>query len=228
MSFAPFLAEAAANGLAERVAASGLEFDRALDLDPLSHAKRTALNRCALSWSEAFLGEGETVRCSGSGYGLATSVLGLQVVNDLPGVLVQLRRLLAPDGMLAMALVGGESLRELRAAIAAAETEHWGGASPRVAPLVDVRDLGNLMQRAGFKKVVTDAERTTAQYSSFEALVRDLRANALTNTLASRNRRPLSRAVRDSTVAHYRQSHAAKAGGLCATFDIIYGVGYAP
>ena len=87
------------------------------------------------------------------------SALALQFVNDLPGALVQIRRALKPDGLFLAALLGGDTLTELRQAFAAAETEIEGGVSPRVAPFADVREMGALLQRAGFALPVTDVER---------------------------------------------------------------------
>ena len=97
---------------------------------------------------------------------LVVSALALQFVNDLPGVLVQIRRALKPDGLFLAALLGGETLTELREAFAAAESEIEGGVSPRVAPFADLRELGALLQRAGFALPVTDIDRLTVRYVS--------------------------------------------------------------
>ena len=106
---------------------------------------------------------------------LVVSALSLQSVNDLPGALVQIRRALKPDGLFLAALLGGDTLTELRESFAAAETEIEGGVSPRVAPFVDVRDLGALLQRAGFALPVTDVDRLTVRYATPFALMHDLR-----------------------------------------------------
>ena len=90
---------------------------------------------------------------------LVVSALALQFVNDLPGALVQICRALKPDGLLLAVLIGGDSLTELRSAFAAAEAEVEGGISPRVAPFADIRELGGLLQRAGFALPVVDSER---------------------------------------------------------------------
>ena len=119
-------------------------------------------------------------------------MLSLHAVNDLPGALLQLRRLLKPDGLFIAALFGGETLKELRAAFATAEDETLGGASPRVAPFADVRDLGGLLQRAGFTLPVADVERTVVRYRDLSRLFGDLRALGETNVLASRRTQGLS------------------------------------
>jgi len=227
MDHEPFLVCAAAEGIAERIESAMRSDGRALDLDSFPQSA-AILNRFGDIWSRAHLDENETVCCDESGFALATSVLGLHFVNDVPGVLMQLRRMLSPEGLFVGAMIGGESLRELRSAIAAAELEILGGTSPHVAPSVDVRDAGNLMQRAGFLRTVSDVERTTVLYKGFDDLIYDLRANALSNTLIARNRRPLSRRVRESAIAHYRRTHTESDGRLRATFDIIYCVGHAP
>ena len=153
-------------------------------------------------------------------YDLVVSTLALHWVNDLPGVLVQIRRALKPDGMFLGALFGGETLRELRAAFAGAESDTAGGVSPRVAPFADVRDLGGLLQRAGFALPVADVERTTVRYGDLLKLVADLRAHGQTNALIERSRKPLARATLAALVARYEP--------VVATFDIVYLTGWAP
>ena len=123
------------------------------------------------------------------------SALALQFVNDLPGTLIQIRRALKPDGLLLAALIGGDSLTELREAFAQAESEIEGGVSPRVAPFADLRELGALMQRAGFALPVIDSDRLTVRYDRCFALMRDLRRMGATNVLAERRRAPLKRAT---------------------------------
>ncbi len=126
---------------------------------------------------------------------LVVSALALQFVNDLPGTLIQIRRALKPDGLLLAALIGGDSLAELREAFAEAEAEVEGGVSPRVAPFADLRDLGALLQRAGFALPVTDVDRITVRYASPLDLLHDLRRMGATNALAERRRVPLRRAT---------------------------------
>ena len=120
---------------------------------------------------------------------LVVSALALQFVNDLPGTLIQIRRALKPDGLLLAAMIGGDSLTELRESFAEAESEIEGGISPRVAPFADVRDLGGLLQRAGFALPVVDADRLTVRYNSAVALMHDLRAMGASNVLSERRRR---------------------------------------
>ncbi|MEI9989786.1 MAG: methyltransferase domain-containing protein [Rhizomicrobium sp.] len=159
---------------------------------------------------------------------LITSNLALHAVNDLPGVLVQARRALKPDGLFLAALFGGETLTELRQSLAAAEIEIKGGVSPRVAPFADVRDLGGLLQRAGFALPVADVERTIVRYGDFMQLIRDLRAMGETNALVERSRKPMRRDMLAAALAHYARHFADPDGRLRATFDIVYLTGWAP
>ena len=126
---------------------------------------------------------------------LAVSALAFQFVNDLPGVLAQIRRALKPDGLLLAAMIGGDTLTELRQSFAAAEAECEGGVSPRVAPFADLRDVGALLQRAGFALPVTDVDRIVVRYDSAFALMADLRRMGATNILVERRRTPTRRAT---------------------------------
>lgn len=176
----------------------------------------------------AELGESETLVAPAAPYDLIVSVLGLHAVNDLPGALVQIRRALKPDGIFIGAMFGGDTLTELRQSLAAAESEVLGGISPRVSPFADVRDLGGLLQRAGFALPVADVERTVIRFSDFAALVRELRLMGETNALAERSRKPMRRDMLAATLAHYAEHFADSDGKLRATFDIVYLTGWAP
>jgi SAM-dependent methyltransferase len=159
---------------------------------------------------------------------LAVSALSLQFVNDLPGTLVQIRRALKPDGLFLAALVGGTSLAELREAFAAAEAEIEGGISPRVAPFVDVRELGALLQRAGFALPVTDVDRVVVRYASPLALFQDLRRMGATNVLVERRRTPLRRATLRRMMEIYKARFSDSDGRVRATFEIVWLSGWAP
>ena len=156
------------------------------------------------------------------------SALVLQLVNDLPGALVQIRRALKPDGLFLAALIGGETLTELRQSFAAAESEVEGGASPHVAPFADLRELGALLQRAGFALPVTDVDRLTARYDSVFGLMRDLRRMGATNALHARRRTPLKRATLMRMAEIYAERFADSDGRVHATFEIIWLSGWAP
>jgi SAM-dependent methyltransferase len=159
---------------------------------------------------------------------LAVSLLALQTVNDLPGALVQMRRALKDDGLLIAALIGGETLTELRQSLTLAESELLGGASPRVAPFVDVRALGGLAQRAGLALPVVDLDRAVVRYPDMFALIADLRAMGATNALSARSRKPLRREVFARAAAEYAERFADPDGRLRATFDLLWLAAWAP
>ncbi len=159
---------------------------------------------------------------------LVVSGLALQVVNDLPGVLVQVRRALKPDGLFLAALLGGDTLTELRQSFAAAESELDGGVSPRVAPFADVREIGALLQRAGFALPVTDVDRITVRYATPFGLLRDLRRMGAANPLVERRRVPLRRATLMRAMEVYAERFADPDGKVRATFDIVWLSGWSP
>lgn len=159
---------------------------------------------------------------------LAVSGLALHLVNDLPGALVQIRRALKPDGLLLAALLGGATLTELRHAWLAAEAEVTGGASPRVAPFADVRDLGALLQRAGFALPVVDSEIVTVTYATPLALMRELKAMGASNMLAARRRHPVTRRLLARAAEIYAERFALASGRVPATFEILTLTAWAP
>jgi SAM-dependent methyltransferase len=159
---------------------------------------------------------------------LAVSALAFQFVNDLPGVLAQIRRALRPDGLLLAAMIGGDTLTELRQSFAAAEAEIEGGVSPRVAPFADLRDIGALLQRAGFALPVTDVDRVVVRYDSALALMLDLRRMGATNILLERRRMPTRRATLLRMAQIYGERFADPDGRIRATFDVIWLSGWAP
>ncbi len=159
---------------------------------------------------------------------LVVSALAFQFVNDLPGVLAQIRRALRPDGLLLAAMLGGDTLTELRQCFAAAEAECEGGVSPRVAPFADLRDIGALLQRAGFALPVTDVDRVVVRYDSTFALMQDLRRMGATNILIERRRTPTRRATMLRMAQIYGERFADVDGRIRATFDVIWLSGWAP
>ncbi|TAL77668.1 MAG: methyltransferase domain-containing protein, partial [Beijerinckiaceae bacterium] len=161
-------------------------------------------------------------------FDLAVSALALHMVNDLPGALVQIRRSLRPDGLFIGAIIGGGSLTELREALGEAEAEVTGGASPRVAPFADVRDMGGLLQRAGFALPVADSEPLNVRYDNLLALMADLRAMGATNALAERLRSPTRRQVFMRAAEIYAERFSDPDGRIRATFEVIFLSGWAP
>lgn len=240
---ATFLLERAADDLADRLAAVLRRFDLALDLGTPGEAVRTALSRLGsigtilksetiapgAARADKFIVADEEALPFGEGsLDLVVSALALQFVNDLPGTLVQIRRALKPDGLFLAALIGGETLTELRQSFAAAESEVEGGISPRVAPFADLRDLGALLQRAGFALPVTDVDRLVARYGSVFDLMRDLRRMGAANALDARRRTPLKRATLLRMAEIYAERFSDNDGRVRATFEIVWLSGWAP
>lgn len=159
---------------------------------------------------------------------LILSSLTFQFVDDLPGLLVQIRKALRADGLMLAAMLGGHTLNELRIAFAQAEGEIVGGISPRVIPFVDVRDAGGLLQRAGFALPVADSDTLTVRYDNVFALMADLRAMAGTNILIERIRRPTRRSVMVRMAEIYAERFSDPDGRIRATFEIIWMSGWAP
>jgi SAM-dependent methyltransferase len=224
---ATFLIDRVADELGERLSAVLRRFEHAVDLGTPTDAVRRALAD-KVGDVVAVAADDEVLALREASLVLVVSGLALQFINDLPGVLAQIRRALKPDGLFLAALVGGESLNELRTAFAAAEAEVEGGVSPRVAPFADLRDLGALLQRAGFALPVTDVDRLTVRYATPLALMRDLRRMGATNALVERRRKPLRRATLRRMMEIYAERFAGPDGRLSATFEIVWLSGWAP
>ncbi len=159
---------------------------------------------------------------------LALSPLTLQHVNDLPGALIQLKRSLKPDGLFIGAILAGDTLMELRDAILSAEIDSRGGAVPRIHPRIDIRDLGALLQRAGFALPVVDSDRFKVTYRSTVHLMHDLRALGLTNVLMQGAGNSLNRDIIARLEEIYKDRYPAQNSRIVATFEIIYMTGWAP
>ena len=176
----------------------------------------------------AILGDAEHLPLASESCDLIVSALALQSANDLPGALVQIRRALVPDGLFLGCLVGGRTLHELRTVLTEAETGIRGGASPRVYPFADVRDVGGLLQRAGFALPVADSEQLTVRYPDLFALMADMRAMGATNALFARDRRAVPRSLFLEAARLYAERFADADGRIRATFEIISLSGWAP
>ncbi|MCC7348345.1 MAG: methyltransferase domain-containing protein [Variibacter sp.] len=238
---ATFLLDRVAAELAERLDAVVRDFPLAADLGTPGDALMRALAAHARigrliaaqpapppGARDAVAADPEALPFGRGALDLVVSALALQFANDLPGALVQIRQALRPDGLLLAALIGGDTLTELRQSFAAAEAETIGGVSPRVAPLVDVRTLGGLLQRAGFALPVTDIDRVTVRYDSAFGLMADLRRMGATNALVERSRRPLRRDTLMRMAALYAERFADADGRVRATFEVLWLSGWAP
>jgi SAM-dependent methyltransferase len=156
------------------------------------------------------------------------SCLSLHWVDDLPGLMMQARHLLKPDGLLLMSLLGGNSLIELRQVLAEAEQEITGGLSPRCAPMADIRDIGGLLGRAGLALPVADSDRLTLNYPHMFKLMADLRGMGEQNAMLARLKTPTRRAVFYRAAEIYQQRFGQADGQIPASFEIVTVTGWAP
>ncbi|RJG43900.1 methyltransferase domain-containing protein [Mesorhizobium sp. DCY119] len=239
---ADFLMARVAEDLSERLAAVERRFENAITVFCVTPAAKDAVLASSKAQSvlrveadNAFLGgdagvivEPETLPLEPESVDLAVSLLALQEVNDIPGMLIQIRRALRPDGLFLGAMAGSDTLNELRESLLAAESEILGGVSPRVIPFTDVRDAGALLQRSGFALPVTDVETVTVRYDHMFALIADLRAMGAANALIARSRRPATRELFRRAAEIYAERFSDPDGRIRATFSFIWLSGWAP
>ncbi|WP_440983796.1 methyltransferase domain-containing protein [Shinella sumterensis] len=239
---ADFLLDIVAEELAERLSVIDRRFEKAVELHGHTGAvaraiagtgkvdaiERVESDRRFSAGEPVTLAALETVPLEPQSVNLIVSPLALHLTNDTPGVFVQIRRALKPDGLFLAAIPGSGTLQELREVLLAAESEISGGASPRVIPFPDVRDVGALLQRGGFALPVTDKETYTVRYDSIFPLMKDLRAMGMANPLSGRSRRPLARGVLLRAAELYAERFSDPDGRIRATFSIIYVSGWAP
>lgn len=204
-------------------------FPRILELRPrtphltaLLH-QRPGTERVEPAWLET-----EMLDAAAAGADAVISNMSLHTINDLLGVFIQARRALKPDGLLLITLPGARSLHELRHVLAETETTLYGGITPRVAPFVEVRDAGQLLQRAGFALPVVDSTTLTVTYPDLFALMHELRGAGEANPLATRQRRFTPRGFFAAAAARYAAQHGDGAGGIVATAEIITLSAWAP
>lgn len=238
-----FLLELTARELADRLAIVERRFENAVELfgatgltarAAMATGKIERLRR--IETHEGFGEEGhpvavtnfESVPLEPQSVNLILSPLSLHLTNDTPGMLIQMRRALKPDGLLLAAIPGAGTLSELREVLLEAETEIYGGASPRVVPFADIRDIGSLLQRAGFALPVIDEESFTVRYDHIFALMRDLKAMGMANPLKGRSRRPVSRRFFLRAAELYAERFSDPDGRIRATFSIVFLSGWAP
>lgn len=168
----------------------------------------------------------ETISFEPESFDLVLSSLSLHWINDLPGVLSQINNILKPDCPFIGAMLGGDTLFELRTSLQLAEQERRGGMSPHVSPLADVRDVGGLLQKAGFKMLTVDVDDIIVDYPDTFALMQDLQAMGESNAILNREMGPIRRDVLLANDAIYRALHGNPDGSIPATFRIIYMIGW--
>lgn len=218
-----------------RASAFFLQEEAVLEVqDRLSEVNRSFTNPLVVTafphlWPDfPSIADDEVLNLQTEAQDLVINALTLHWANDPVGQLVQCRRALRPDGLFLGLLFGGQTLHELRACLAQAEAETTGGLSPRVLPMGEIRDLGGLLQRAGFALPVADSFTKTVFYRDAFHLMRDLRAMGEGNALAARLKHPTRRAVLTRAAQIYTQTYATPEGLIPATFEIICLTGWAP
>jgi NADH dehydrogenase [ubiquinone] 1 alpha subcomplex assembly factor 5 len=242
---ADFLVTATAEALADRLDDIAREFPKALNLGYGGGAAARALEGHGgiQSWVHTDLSPAMVAKAKGrnlvaadeealpfaaEAFDVVVSALDLHWINDLPGTLVQARRCLKPDGLFLVALLGGDTVFELRQALLEAEQEIEGGFSPRTSPFLDVRDAGNLLARAGFHMAVADSDTTVVSYPDPLSLMADLRAMGETNAVSARRKHFTQRATLMRAAELYSEAHGDDQGRVPATFQVITMTGWAP
>ncbi len=239
---ADFLMRRTCEDLADRLAAVQRRFPAAADLfsastlpaQTLAHSGkvdaviRIETDRALLGDALGLVAPPETLPLEPASLDLAVTVLALQEMNDVPGLLAQARRALRPDGLFLAAFAGQGTLSELRESLLVAESELCGGVNARVAPFPDVRDAGALLQRAGFALPVADFDTVVVRYDDMFGLLRDLRGMGATSTLADRPPRRATRALFARAAEVYAERFSDRDGRVRATFSIVWMSGWAP
>lgn len=239
-----FLKREIAVRLAERLGDVRRRFPLALDLGCHGDEVATALGetgpidllvRSDLSPAFARIAQGpavvadeEALPFAVQSFDLVLSAMDLHWVNDLPGTLIQIARILKPDGLFLGALLGGATLWQLRQSLGAAESEIEGGLSPRVSPFADLRDAAGLLQRAGFALPVADSETIEVEYSDALSLMRELGAMGEGNLVAERRRSISRRATLLRAAEIYAERFARPSGRIAASFEVLFLHGWAP
>lgn len=234
---ADFLLTAALDDLDLRLSTLERQFETALILDAPSQAigediaqllkRHYPSLQCTIMVSDSAI-EPETIEADNHSGDLAISLLGLQDYDRLPERLSMIRQKLKPDGLFIASLLGGATLNQLRQSLLAVEPEIFGGVRPRIHPMIEIRDMGGLLQRAGFALPVADVEDYTVHYDDIFALIRDLRAMGATSFLTREGAQPINKNFWNAVNAHYKQHFSNPKGRIATRFDIIWVSGWAP
>ncbi|WP_171241135.1 methyltransferase domain-containing protein [Ruegeria sp. HKCCA5491] len=217
-----FLHRAAIDEVQDRLSMVNKSFTAPAIVTPFAHVWQGVLPKAHIVADE------DVLRLTPGAHDLVVHAMALHWANDPVGQLIQCHRALKPDGLLLVACLGGETLNELRTALGQAEIEVTGGLSPRIAPMGELRDLGGLLQRAGFALPVADTARLTAEYRDIVHLMHDLRAMGETNSLSERLKHPTRRQVFGRAQDIYAENFATPQGRLATTFELICLTGWSP
>jgi len=219
-----------AEELRERLALIARDFEHACIIapDPRSIADAVSILGKTHAIEMREIESGDDLHLETQRFDAIFNILDLHAANDVPGQLSQMYRALRPDGLFLSCLFAGDTLSELRQSWLAAEAQLTGGASPRVAPMIDVRELGNLLQRAGFALPVADLDRTIVRYADAISLMHEIHRFGMSNNLQGRSRVPVSRRLLGGAAAHYQQQFADPDGRVRATLEIAWLTAWSP
>jgi len=224
-----FLLDLAAEDLSERLSAITRSFPNALDLLTPGAAFAEALRGSGRVQRIAqFSGDWRAGFAPPESLDLVVCGMVMHRIDDVSGLLGSIRRALRPDGLLLAVFPGGDTLRELRAALLGAESAVRGAAALRVLPMIDPRAAGDLLRHAGFALPVADRERVHLSYPDLLALAQDLRAMGASAALLAARRPPLTRAILAEAGARYLQAFPAAPSRIRATIDLIWLSGWSP
>jgi SAM-dependent methyltransferase len=224
------LSNSIATELAERLDPITREFNRAcliaIDPEPIAAAIRASGKVKNLVVLEP--PASEILPLTANAFDAIFDILDLHLVNDVPGRLIQLRRALIPDGLLMACLFAGQTLNELRQSWLEAEDLVTGGVSPRVAPMIDVREMGGLLQRADLALPVVDLDRTIVRYPDAIALIHEIRSLGLSNVMTGRSRKPVTRNLLGEAISIYQQKFSDDDGRIRATIEVAWATAWSP
>ena len=241
-----FLKQAAAEDIALRLSAINRRFDRVLDLgahngvleqvlrsdpaiaDRIGDVISTDLSPAFVQPPLGVVADEEALPFAAASFDLVVSAVSLHWVNDLPGTLVQIRRILKPDGLFIGVALGGRTLTELRQSLLSAEEQTRGGAANRVSPFMDVIDAAGLLQRTGFAMPVADNDARMVRYANLLQLLSDLRGMGETAALAGAAAPVLTRSILMRTMEIYQQRFSDPDGRVRATFEFVTMSGWPP
>ncbi len=224
------LSQSIATELAERLEPITREFNHAcliaVDPEPIATAIRASGKVKNLEILEP--AASEVLPLKANDFDAIFNILDLHLVNDVPGALIQLRRALIPDGLFMACLFAGQTLNELRQSWLEAEDLVTGGVSPRIAPMIDVREMGGLLQRADLALPVVDLDRTIVRYPDAIALIHEIRSLGLSNPMTGRSRKPVTRNLLGEAISIYQQKFSDDDGRIRATIEVAWATAWAP
>jgi hypothetical protein len=224
------LSQSIATELAERLEPITREFNHAcliaVDSEPTADVIRASGKIRNLEILQP--ADSEILSLKANDFDAVFNILDLHLTNDVPGALIQMRHALVPDGLFMACLFAGQTLYELRQSWLEAEDLIIGGVSPRVAPMIDVRELGGLLQRADLALPVVDLDRTIVRYPDAIALIHEIRSLGLSNPIMGRSRKPVTRNLLGEAISIYQQKFSDGDGRIRATIEVAWATAWAP